>query len=111
MGIPSSSASFGDRVDALLSAIEDAVDALSESIDVDVERAGNVLTLTFESGQKLVVNSQTANQEVWVAARSGGFHYRWDETIDRWTDTRSGEDLEAALARITEGETGVALVI
>ena len=114
MGISSTSSAqspFNDRVDALLSAIEDAVDRWSDAIDVDIERSGNVLTLTLESGQKLIVNSQQANEEVWVAARLGGFHYRWDDAGQCWTDTRSGEDLKAALARLTEAEAGAPLVI
>lgn len=102
---------FADRIDALLSNIEATVDRLSEDIDVDVSRTGNVLTLTFENRHRIVINSQEAAEEVWVAARSGGFHFRWNDATARWNDTRSDDDLRIALRRLIELETGVAVTL
>lgn len=79
-----------------LARVEDAIDRLEQ--DVDAQRAGNVLSVELESGEKVVVNLQQPMHEIWVAARSGGFHYRWDGAA--WRDTRSGEELFAALERI-----------
>lgn len=107
MGNQRHHATFEERIEALLSTIEAAVDGLSDEIDVDVLRAGNVLTLTFENEHRIVVNSQESAQEVWVAARSGGFHFRLNDA-KRWIDTRSGEELGIALVRLIEIETGVA---
>ena len=98
---------FADRVEAVLSHFEAAIDRLSDTIDIDALRAGNVLTLTFENQHRIIVNSQEAAQEIWVAARSGGFHFRWNDSTGQWTDTRSGESLRVALARLIEAETGV----
>ena len=97
---------FIERVEALLAQIETAVDSLADDLDVDVLRTGNVLTLAFENGHRIVVNSQAAASEVWLAARSGGFHYRWADGSSQWLDTRSGEDLRVALSRLVEIETG-----
>ena len=108
MGDQGHHAAFADRIEALLSSLEVAIDRLSDQIDIDVLRTGNVLTLTFENQHRIIVNSQEAAQEVWVAARSGGFHFRFDEATNHWTDTRSGEYLRVALGRLIEIETGVA---
>ena len=79
-----------------LAKLEDAVDALGA--DIEADRSGNVLQFELPDGAKVIVNIQAPMHEVWVAARSGGFHYRWDG--QRWTDTRSGEDLSEALSRL-----------
>jgi len=99
--------SFTERAEAFLARFEKAVDGLADDVDIDVLRAGNVLTLAFENGHRLVVNTQEAASEIWVAARSGGFHFRWDGETGRWLDTRSQDDLRATLARLIETETGI----
>ena len=95
---------FHHAVDAVLDRIERAAEA-SEGIDADLE--GGVLTLTCPDGSRIVVNRQTPNREVWVAARSGGFHFASREGA--WRDTRSGEELFARLAAITREQAGEAL--
>lgn len=100
-------ASFIERAEGFLGRLEAAVDRLADDLDIDVLRAGNVLTLTFDNDHRIVVNSQEAAQEMWVAARSGGFHYRWDEQAAIWRDTRSGDDIKIAMSRLIGLETGV----
>ena len=95
---------FHHAVDAVLDRIERAAEA-SEGIDADLE--GGVLTLTCPDGSRIVVNRQTPNREVWVAARSGGFHFASREGA--WRDTRSGEELFARLSAITREQAGEAL--
>lgn len=93
----------------VLDVIETQVDGWNDHNDTDIEaeRNGNVLTLVFENGAHVVVNSQAPMQELWVAARSGGFHYRLAD--GKWHDTRSGDDLATALASICSAEAGQAL--
>lgn len=93
-------------LDALEAALERAADG---GLDVEVERSGNVITLTFEDDSKIVVNSHSAAQEIWVAARSGGFHYRRRD--GRWIDGRSGDELYAALSRLVSQQSGSPVVI
>ncbi len=102
---------FADRIDTTLSRIESSMDHLSDDLDIDCARSGNVLTLTFDNTHRVIINSQEANEELWVAARSGGFHYRWNDADARWIDTRSGDDLRVALSRLIEDETGIAATI
>lgn len=75
------------------------IEARLEAADIDFEfAAGGILEVELDDGGKIVVNKQAATQEIWVAARSGGFHYRWDGKA--WVDTRSGEEFQAAMTRL-----------
>ena len=74
-------------------------------IDIEATRSGNVLTLVFEDGTQVVVNAQAAMQELWVAAPSGGFHYRYDG--QHWNDTRGGPRPPDALSQICSEAAGV----
>lgn len=100
---------FLERAEATLDRIEEAVAAAADQGDADLEtsRSGNVLHIETESGARLVVNLQTPMQEIWVAARQGGFHYRWEE--GRWRDTRDGSELFEALSRLLSAAAGVAV--
>ena len=66
-----------------------------------------ILEIECEDGSKLIVNRHVPNREIWVAARSGGFHFR--ASGGRWRDTRSGEELGAALTALLQAQAGVAL--
>lgn len=93
---------FHRDVDAVLARIETAVESADE-LDVDLE--GGVLTVTCPDGSRVIVNRQTPNREIWVAARSGGFHFVHRD--GSWRDTRSGDELYASLARILASQASV----
>jgi CyaY protein len=80
--------------------------ALEESgVDADFElKDGGVLELEFADGSKVIVNRHGAAREIWIAARSGGFHFRWDGAA--WRDTRDGGELFAALSQIVSAQGG-----
>jgi CyaY protein len=101
-------AEFHTRAEATLAAIERAIEAVE--IDADTERQGGVLTLELADGSKIVVNIQAPMQQIWVAARSGGFHFGW--TADGvWRDTRDGRELFAALSAIVSSQGGTPVVL
>jgi CyaY protein len=102
-----SESDFLAAAERTLAAIESAVEACDA--DVDATRAGNVLTLELSDGSKIVVNSQTPMRQIWVAARSGGFHYEWRD--GGWRDTRDGSELFAALSRLVSAQGGVAVLL
>jgi CyaY protein len=104
-------ASAEATLDAIEAAFERAID--EAGIDAEVERQGNVLTLAFDDGTKVIVNSHSAAREIWVAAKSGGFHYRLDAGagVQRWIDGRSGDELFAALSRVVSAQGGVPVVL
>ena len=99
-------AEFMQHAEDALADIEDAVDA--SGLDIELGRAGNVLTLEFADGARVVINSQAPMKQLWVAARSGAHHYEWR---DGWRDTRDGSELFAALSRIVSALGGSAIVI
>ncbi len=93
--------------DRALAAIGDAIDRALESSDQDVDWSANdgILEIECGDGSKLIVNRHAANREIWVAARSGGFHFRPE--AHGWVDTRSGENLADALARVLVEQAGL----
>lgn len=93
---------FDAAAEATLSSIEAAFDAAD--IDAECSRSGNVLTVELANRSRLVINSQAAMQQIWVAARSGGFHFAFRD--GRWLDTRDGSELFAALSRIASEQAG-----
>jgi CyaY protein len=94
-------ADFDAAAEATLDALERALDAAG----IDCERKpGGVLELEFDDGSKIIVNRHGAAREIWVAARSGGFHYRREG--DAWRDTRSGAELFEALSALVSGPLG-----
>lgn len=97
---------FGERVDKALVQVEEYIESLVDSLDLDADssRAGNVLTLDFDDFGKIILNSQVANHELWVAAKSGGFHYRLDG--DGWVNTRSGQPFASHFVEILSGQLG-----
>ena len=86
-----------------LQRIEAALEA--SGIDADFElKEGGVLEIEFADGSRMIVNRHGAAREIWVAAKSGGFHFRWDGTA--WRDTRDGAELFAALSRLVSAQSG-----
>lgn len=90
------------RAEAALAAIERTLD--DTEADIEFERSGNVLTLEFENGTKIIVNLQPPMQEIWIAAKAGGFHFRF--TDGAWHDTRSGTEFFAALSDYATQQAG-----
>ena len=94
---------FLNEVERTLSAIETAIEATGA--EIELSRSENVLTLEFENGSKIVINSQLPMHELWVAARAGGFHYRY--ALGRWSNTRDASELFAALTQLVSNEAGL----
>ncbi|MBY4898340.1 iron donor protein CyaY [Cupriavidus sp. AU9028] len=92
-----------------LDRLENAIEAAADAADADIEinRTGNVMELEFEDGSKIIINSQAPMQELWVAARAGGFHFRRDG--ERWVDTREGTEMNAALSRYLSQQAGATI--
>lgn len=95
---------FNQAADATLLAIEEAVEALQDEHDIDFEMSSGILTLTFESGSKVIINRQIATSEIWVAARSGGFHL--GRKNDDWFCNTTSENLATLLSRVCSEQSG-----
>jgi CyaY protein len=93
-----------------LDTIETSLEQASNTSDLDVEcsRSGNVLEIEFvDNGSKIIINSQAPMKEMWIAAKSGGFHYKREG--NSWINTRDGSELFDALSGMVTAQSGVAL--
>jgi CyaY protein len=97
---------FAAAAERALERIESALEECG--VDADVERKeGGVLEIEYADGSRMVINRHAAAREIWVAAPSGGFHFRWDGAA--WRDTREGTELFASLSRLVSAQSGQAV--
>lgn len=99
---------FNALAEAELARIESALEHCGAEIDVE-PKPGGILELEFDNGSRIIINRHTAAREIWVAAKSGGFHFRPHD--GRWLNTRDGTDLWAALAALAGAQAGSAVVL
>jgi CyaY protein len=101
-------AEFIERTERALDRIDAALE--ESGIDADVERKeGGIVEIEFADGSRMVINRHGAAREIWVAARSGGFHFRWDGAA--WRDTRDSTELFATLSRLVSAQSGQAVIL
>lgn len=100
---------FLDQAERLLAAVEISSDRLNDDTDADIDnqRVGGMVTLTFANRSQIVINLQKPLHEVWLAARCGGFHYKFD--ADRWMDTKGQGEFWESLSRYASEQSGQAL--
>jgi CyaY protein len=100
---------FLDRAEALLSSLEQQCDRINDDTDADIDnqRVGGMITLTFRNRSQIIVNLQKPLHEVWLAARSGGYHFRFDG--QQWADTKGQGEFWAQLSRDASAQGGLAL--
>jgi CyaY protein len=98
-----------DHAETLLRNIELACDRINDVSDADIDnqRVGGMITLTFPNGSQIIVNLQKPLQEVWMAARAGGFHFRFDG--QRWMDTKGEGEFLSNLSRFASQQAGMPL--
>jgi CyaY protein len=99
----SSESEFIALTDRVLEAIASALDAADGDLDWTLN--DGVLTVDCGSGGRLIVNRHVASRELWVAAKSGGFHFRGQ--AGAWTDTKDGAELGATVSRLLAAQAGV----
>lgn len=98
---------FNDAIDATFAALETALDEVDG--ELDYETTGGVLTVEFENGSKLVFSRQPANRQLWLATRSGGFHFAWDDAAGDWGDTRTGQAFRPFVEEQMQTQGGIDL--
>ena len=98
-----------DHAERLLRAVELACDRINDSTDADIDnqRVGGMVTLSFANGSQIIINLQKPLQEVWMAARAGGFHYRFDG--QHWQDTKGAGPFFDQLSADASAQAGMAL--
>ena len=106
---PLSDADYQRQTSTVLSAVEATVDRWlqEDRIDIDPQRTGGLLELAFPDGSRIVVNTQPPLQELWLAARAAGRHFR--HVQGRWIDTKDGSEFFEVLSREASAQGGQTL--
>ncbi len=101
---------FLDQAERLLAGVEISCDRLNDDTDADIDnqRVGGMVTLTFPNRSQIVINLQKPLHEVWLAARCGGFHYKFDGA--RWLDTKGQGEFWESLSRYASDQSGQKLL-
>jgi CyaY protein len=101
---------YQDLAESALKAIEIACDRLNDELDVDIDnqRSGGMITLVFANRSQIIINLQKPLKEIWMAAKAGGFHYKYSN--GQWTDTKDSSEFFTALSRYASEQTGQPLV-
>ena len=94
---------FITLADQALKRIELALEASDADLDYSMTGSG-VLEIEFDDGSKIIVNRHGAAKEMWVAARAGGFHFRWNGQA--WSDTRTASELMVVLSDLVSAQSG-----
>jgi CyaY protein len=102
-------AEFQRAATATLNRIEQAVEACGA--DIEFENAGEILELEFANRSKIIINKQGAAKQIWVAARSGGFHYSYDAGTQQWRNDQSGTELFDELSRLLSEQAGARIAL
>ena len=99
---------FNREADSVLAKIDQALEASGADLDFELQ-AGGILEIEFADGSKIVINRHAVAREIWVAARAGGFHFRWQNGA--WHDTRDGAELLQKLSALATQQAGERILL
>lgn len=96
---------FQEITDQTIEDIQDGID--NSGADIDYDDIGGVLTLEFENGSKIIFSKQGAMNQLWMAARAGGFHFNYNEDSKQWLcDSGDNEEMYSMLSRLSTEQAG-----
>jgi CyaY protein len=96
---------FNQRVDDTLLAIEHALE--HSDADLDWDLTGGILDIEFGNGSQIIINRQTPTRQIWVATKSGGYHFDFDAENEQWR--QGDEELFAFLSQACTAQAGEAV--
>lgn len=100
---------FDQLAEDTMMTIEEAIDDCG--VDIDYDNAGGILTLEFGNGSQIIINKQAPLTQIWVAARSGGFHFDYDADDECWRLQGGGEELFSCLGRYCSEQSGEKVIL
>jgi CyaY protein len=100
-----------NHAEAALASLERNCDSLNDSTDADIDnqRTGGMVTMTFANKSQIIINLQKPLQEIWLAAKAGGFHYKFDLATHTWRDTKQATELFADVSRYASEQSGTTI--
>jgi CyaY protein len=101
---------FNELAELTMISIEQAIEDCGAEIDYD--NISDILTLEFENGSKIIINKQTPTSQLWVAARSGGFHFDYDDASMSWRlDSDISQELFDCLGQYCSEQSGETVIL
>ena len=101
---------FQNLADETIEALQNAID--DSGADIDYDEIGGVLTLEFEDGSKIIFSKQGAMNQLWMAAKSGGFHFDYNEVDEHWLcDSCDNEEMYKMLSRLSSEQSGEEIIL
>lgn len=99
-----------NHAEKALAAVELACDRINDASDADIDnqRTGGMITLTFANRSQIIINLQKPLQEIWMATRAGGFHYKFNSGL--WLNTKDDSEFFAALTQYASEQSGQVVV-
>jgi CyaY protein len=109
---PLTDTEYLNAAESLLRAIETGCDRLNDETDADIDnqRVGGMITITFANKSQIIINLQKPLHEVWMAAKAGGYHYKLDAPSQTWRCTREGTEFFSDLSRHATAQSGFTLL-
>ena len=100
---------YMDQAELLLKAVEAGCDRINDEaiVDIDNQRVGSMVTLVFANRSQIVINLQKPLHEIWLAAKSGGYHYKLQDA--QWIDTKGQGEFFSSLSRCASEQACCAL--
>ncbi len=95
---------FNQRAEEIIELIEERLDEVDADLDYDNE--GGVLSISFTDNSKVIINRQAPLKQIWVATKSGGFHFDFNADVDAWVKDDDGTELFAALSKYCSQQAG-----
>ncbi len=95
---------FNDLIDDIIISIEEQLDELDT--DVDYETSSGILTLFMPNNSQIIINRQSATLQLWMAAKSGGYHFIFEKSQQQWLDTRTQISFADTLNRCLHEQSG-----
>lgn len=97
-------AKYHQLLDELQQQVEDILEVVD--FDVDMDNANGVLTIEFANGSQIILSRQSALRQLWVAARSGGYHLDYNIELSNWLVANNGESVNELLQRLIKEQVG-----
>lgn len=99
---------YFQKVQELFRKVEDKLVELEE--DTDYDTTNDKIEVSFEKGgSKIVINTQRAIHEIWLAGNARGWHFKYMEDKKVWFAESEQEEFYQCLAKLLESRLGYAV--
>ncbi len=103
---------FSQTYDSTIRELEQKLSSLiDEGMEFDFTRSGDVLTIEFDDGERIVITPQSPMEQLWISANYAGHRFNWSEATNDWVNEKNGEALSAFLATAISSRLGTKIAL